>query len=93
MEDATSHEHPSQPSQLQSTGKLAALKSRAEVDQHNMEDVQKNDEQGTQKPVLDFRAQGLPHSEVKKAANAVARTTPYRVSSLPPYDLAKVNPY
>ena len=62
-EDATRHEHPSQPSQLQSTVKLAASKSRAEVDQQNLEDVQKNDEeidqQGTGKPVLDFRAQGL----------------------------------
>ena len=69
-EDATSHEHPSQPSQLQSTGKPVALNSRAEVDQQNLEDVQKNDDQidrqGVEKPVLDFRAQGLPRSQVKE---------------------------
>ena len=69
-EDATSHEHPSQPSQLQSIGKPVALKSRAEVDQQNLEDVQKNDDQidqqGVEKPVLDFRAQGLPRSQVKE---------------------------
>ena len=46
-------------------------KSRGEIDQQNMKDVEKNDEeidqQGTRKPVLAFRAQGLPHSEVKEA--------------------------
>ena len=69
--NATSHEQPSQPSQVQSTGKPATFKSQAEVDPQNMEDVQKNDEeidqQSTWKPVLAFRVQGLPHSEVKEA--------------------------
>ena len=69
--DATSHEQPSQPSQLQSTGKPVAFKSQAEVDQQNMEDAQKNDEeidqQSTVKPVLAFRVQRLLHSKVKEA--------------------------
>ena len=62
--EEASHQHRSQPSQLQSTGRLLASNVEEKLIKKNLEDVEKNDveidQQGT-------RAQGLPHSEGKEA--------------------------
>ena len=57
-----------QPSRLHSTVRPVALKSRAELGQQIVEVVQKDDEEiaqeGPGRPVVDFRIQGLLHSEM-----------------------------
>ena len=72
----SSNEQPNQPSRLASTGTPVVINSRAELDQQNIEQVQKDNEEfghvGRKRPVLlnkgtlDFRIQGLPHSEVEE---------------------------
>ena len=77
FEAAASSSSPIQSIQLARTVKPVILKSRAVLDQKNMEDVQKDNEEFdqacTEQPVVqnsgtfDFRIQGLLHSKVKRS--------------------------
>ena len=69
------------------------IKSRAELDPQNIEQVQKDNEEfghvGRRRPILlnngtsDFRLQGLPHSEVEEAEHRRVRDLINQMESHP----------